>query len=64
MKYGGVEIGSSMEAVSRGYGTLAGVMAHVSQQTLTMAQYDRRKADWELQEKQAEKEMETWKADR
>lgn len=58
MKYGGVEIGSSMEAVSRGYGTLAGVMAHVSQQTLTMAQYDRRKADWELQEKQAEKEME------
>lgn len=58
MKYGGAEIGSSMEAISKGYGTMAGIMAHISQQTMTMANYDRRKADWELQEKQAEKEME------
>lgn len=58
MKYGGMEIGEALRGMAAGYDTIAGMLTHVSQQSLTMAQYDRRKEDWELQRDLAQKELE------
>lgn len=57
MKYGGMEIGESLRGVASGYETLAGISNHISSQTAIMAQYDRRRDDWNLQKQMAEDEM-------
>jgi hypothetical protein len=59
MKYGGAEIGKSLEGFAEGYNALAGIMAYSSGVTLTMAQYDRRRDEWNLQKSIAEKEAES-----
>lgn len=59
MVYGGREIGTSMMGIASGFETMAQITAFAGQQTLTMAQYDRRRDDWMLQKQQAEKEMES-----
>jgi len=61
MKYGGVEVGSSIEAFAHGCGIMAGVLAQTSQQTMAMAGYDRRKEEWQLQGEMAENEIENLK---
>lgn len=58
MKYGGVEIGSSLSGIAAGYKTMAGIYGHMSQRFQTMAQYHRRKQEWELQRGQTDREIE------
>jgi len=57
MKYGGVEIGSSMETFAHGSSIMAGVLAQTAQHTLTIAGYDRRKEEWQLQAEMADEEV-------
>lgn len=59
MTFGGLELGLSFKGAAAGYHTLSGIVAHAAQQTLTMAQYERRRQEWEQQRDQAEKEIDS-----
>ncbi len=59
MKYGGVEVGSSLRGAAAGYEVLAGISNHVAMQTGVMANYDRRRDEWNLQKQMAEDEVAT-----
>ncbi|USG65946.1 neuraminidase-like domain-containing protein [Brevibacillus ruminantium] len=57
MTYGGVQIGNMLNAASGVLEMGATISTAISQQTLTMAGYDRRLEDWTLQEKLASYEI-------
>jgi hypothetical protein len=57
MKYGGIETGNSLRATAAGFEILASISNHVAAQTGTMAQYDRRRDDWNLQKQLAMDEI-------
>jgi hypothetical protein len=54
MTYGGVQVGSMLNAASSNYEIMSYVASHVAETSLTMSGYKRRAEDWEFQQTLAE----------